>query len=85
MLREVKIRHAGKLYTAQLDAGATASGDAPPLPGRGRWHVTLGPTAITSFEARPDDTAERVRERVLDWLDAQADLSDRDQVHLGGG
>jgi hypothetical protein len=74
--RRITVEHRGKPYLVELDEATAA---AP------RWVVTLGPTAITSLDARPGDDEAAVRVRLLAWLDHQPPLDSRDDVHLGGG
>lgn len=66
----------GKPYRIELDRGY-AAGE--------RWIVTLGGTAITALDRRPDDTAATVAERLRQWLAAHPGMDSRDDIRLGGG
>jgi hypothetical protein len=64
--------------------GAAAQGGGAPV-GADRWYITLGPKAITSIPAAPDDTEESVSERVRAWLDAHPEMPSRPDIVFGGG
>jgi hypothetical protein len=72
-MKQLRLEYRGKQIAAAL-------GGEPPM-----WYVTIGGTALTKFPARPEDTDESVRGRVLAWLEANPDMLDRDQIILGGG
>ena len=85
MLQQTTVEYGGKLYKVELDHGQTMAGDDPSLPVGPRWVVTIGATAVTTFPAGPHDTEESVRAETSRILDRLPDLTDRDQIHLGGG
>jgi hypothetical protein len=66
----------GKPYRIELDRGE-AAGE--------RWIVTLGGTAITALQRRPDDTPAEVADRLREWLAAHPGMDSRDDIRLGGG
>jgi hypothetical protein len=39
---------------------------------KGGWQVTRGGAPVTSIPAQPDDGAEAVRRKVVEWLEANA-------------
>ena len=85
MLKHATLDYEGKRYELELDHGQTTETNAPTAGVRPMWRVTIGGTAVTSFEAEPGDTEDDARARLRDWLDHQPSLNDRDQIHLGGG
>ncbi len=85
MVRQTTLEYNGKPYELELDQGQTSDSSAG-LPGvRPMWRVTLAGTAITSFEGARDDTDAAAQDRLRAWLDQQPNLTNRDQIHLGGG
>jgi hypothetical protein len=82
---QVNLEFRGKQISAALNQGQTLTGEIlsreePPM-----WYLTIGGTALTKLPALPADTEASVRERMLDWLEANPDMLDRDQIILGGG
>jgi hypothetical protein len=82
---QVKVQFRGKQISAALNGGQTLTGELrsrqePPM-----WYLTIGGTALTKLPAFPADTEASVRERILEWLEANPDMLDRDQIILGGG
>jgi hypothetical protein len=53
--------------------------------GRLSWYVTLGPKAITSLDAVPDESDEALRARIRKWLAAHPEMPDSEDIILGGG
>jgi hypothetical protein len=85
-MEQISLEFRGKQITAALNRGQTLSGKVLPTPEEPpMWYVTIGGTALTKIPARPDDTEASVRGRVLEWLEANPDMLDRDQIVLGGG
>ena len=84
MLERTTVEYRGKMYAVELDRGWTADSTTGART-QPRWHVTIGGTAVTSFDAEPDETEGSVQDRVRGWLERHPDLHDRDQIHLGGG
>jgi hypothetical protein len=76
----------GRTYTVQRGdppASAAKGGGAPV--GRLSWYVTLGPKAITSLDAVPDESDEALRARIRKWLAAHPEMPDSEDIILGGG
>jgi hypothetical protein len=85
MQERIQVEYRGKVYQVQLDRGRTDEGNARAPAAQPRWHATIGGTAVTSFDARPDDSEASVSQRLRAWLAEQPHFGDRDQIHLGGG
>ena len=86
MMEQVSLEYQGKQITATLNRGQTLSGQMlPTAEEQPMWYLTIGGTALTKIPARPDDNEDSVRSRVLEWLQANPDMLDRDQIVLGGG
>lgn len=85
MERHLEVEYDGKRYELELDYGQTTAGNVPKAGVQPMWRVTMSGTAITSFEARPDESDDDARSRLRAWLDREPDLNNRDQIHLGGG
>ena len=76
----------GRDYTVERGApaeAAAAGGGAPA--GRNRWYITLGPKAITSLEAVPDESDSALRERIRRWLAEHPEMPVSEDIVLGGG
>jgi hypothetical protein len=70
-MEDVTVDYLGKQITAALSSNM--------------WHVSIGGTALTKFPAQASESAEQVRDRVLQWLKEHPEMLDRDQIVLGGG
>jgi hypothetical protein len=85
-MEQVSLEYRGKQITATLNRGQTLSGQMLPTAEEpAMWYVTIGGTALTKLPARPDEAEASVKSRVLEWLEANPDMLDRDQIVLGGG
>ncbi len=85
-MQKVRVTYEAKEFVAERGSSRTPSTERQvPTEKRAMWYLRLGPTALTKFPARPDDTDASVRERVLAWIRTHPDLKDRDQINLGGG
>ena len=76
----------GRDYTVERGAhpeAAAAGGGAPA--GRNRWYITLGPKAITSLEAVPDETGPALQDRIRQWLAEHPEMPASEDIVLGGG
>jgi hypothetical protein len=76
----------GRDYTVERGEppAVAAEGGGAPI-GRDRWYITLGPKAITSLEARPDESETALRERIRAWLASHPEMPDAEDIVFGGG
>lgn len=84
-MEDVTIDYKGKRITAALSSSQTLSGQLLPEEKAAMWHVSIAGTALTKFPATPSDTEAGVRQQVVQWLQENPDMLDRDQIVLGGG
>lgn len=82
---QVNLEFRGKQISAALSQGQTLTGEILSGEEAPMWYLTIGGTALTKLPALPADTEASVRERIVDWLEANPDMLDRDQIILGGG
>lgn len=80
------LEYDGREYTVQRGdhpASAAEGGGAPV--GRHSWYVTLGPKAITSLDAMPDESEAAVRARIRQWLAEHPEMPNSEDIVFGGG
>jgi len=73
----VTVRHGGRTFEAKIarsdDASPTA--DATPAP---VWQVTEGGHTVTTFPAGDSESADAIREKIVEWLRANEDRPETD-------
>ena len=80
------LAHGDRRITVERGAPPSASRDGGgQAAGAGRWFLTIAGTALTALPAEADEQAPDLEARIHAWLDAHAELLDRDQINLGGG
>ena len=82
---QVNVEFRGEQISAALNEGQTLTGELLSREEPAMWYLTIGGTALTKLPALPGDTEASVRQRMLEWLEANPDMLDRDQIILGGG
>jgi hypothetical protein len=65
MADRVEVSWRGKSFEAVRRTGREAQPDPGPV-----WQVTHDGAPVTSFPVQPDDDAGQVREKVVEWLEA---------------
>jgi hypothetical protein len=86
MEEKFSLEFEGREYTVQRGAApaSAAEGGGAPV-GRHSWYLTLGPKAITSLDAIPNESDEALRRRIRGWLAAHPEMPDSEDIVLGGG
>ena len=76
-MKHVTIDHNGITYTASVRDGKDVAEGAGPAGGR-VWDVTYKGATVTSFPVSSDDTNASVKEKIIEWLEANADRPAQD-------
>ena len=76
-MQDITIHHNGLTYSARIRDGRDVSQSAGPSGDR-VWDVTHMGATVTSFPVSDDDTKASVSEKVVEWLDANADRPEQD-------
>ena len=85
-MEHITFEYRAKRYTLTASPGKTPATPGPPAaPAEPAWHLTLGPTALTTLLRVEGEPSEAVQARAIAWIDAHPDLQDRDRIVLGGG
>ena len=86
MERKFTLDYEGREYTVERGERAEAAAEGGGAPtGRDRWYITLGPKAITSLDAIPEETPAGLRERIRRWLAEHPEMPVSEDIVFGGG
>ena len=86
MERKFTLDYEGREYTVERGERAEAAAEGGGAPtGRDRWYITLGPKAITSLDAIPEETPAALRERIRRWLAEHPEMPVSEDIVFGGG
>ena len=76
-MTRVTVKHGGLTYEAEIrpgrEVGATADPNAAQV-----WHVTHDGSTVTTFPVSDGEKGDSIREKIVEWLEANADRPDAD-------
>jgi hypothetical protein len=85
MTRQFSLTFKDREYTVVEGAPPARAAEGGGAPVGPRWYVALGPKAITSLDAIPDETDAALRERICRWLAEHPEMPATPDIVFGGG
>lgn len=76
-MKRVTVQHGGKKYEAEIKPGDETSGAAEST-AEEVWHVTSEGATVTTFPVTPGESDGSIREKVMEWLEANQDRPQSD-------
>ena len=76
-MQRVTVTHGGKSYEAEIRPGSEVGAGADPTAAR-VWHVTSEGSTVTTFPVSPGEKGDSIREKIVEWLEANEDRPDAD-------
>ena len=76
-MKRVTVTHGGKSYEAEIRPGDEVGAGADPTAAQ-VWHVTSEGSTVTTFPVSPGEKGDSIREKIVEWLEANEDRPEAD-------